>query len=84
MAVTGGKWAERFAISARLKMTLVRFSPYLRKSQAKSPFVWIPLNEKNLIFGRVQKCSESGETWIALNRDNQVVGFLVVVPHRVV
>jgi len=37
---------------------------------------------KNLTFERVQKCSESGETWIALSRDNQVVGFLLAEPDQ--
>jgi hypothetical protein len=35
------------------------------------------------IFKQIYRCIDSGEVWIALDRDNQVVGFLLAEPYRV-
>jgi hypothetical protein len=35
------------------------------------------------IFEQIYRCIDFGEVWIALDRDNQVVGFLLAEPYRV-
>jgi hypothetical protein len=41
--------------------------------------VHIPEN-KDAALNCVERCCASGETWIALDRDNQIVGFLLAEP----
>jgi hypothetical protein len=47
----------------------------------------IPLRLDNserqmLVFEQIHRCIGSGEVWIALDRDNQVVGFLLAEPDK--